>query len=132
MSQQLLELKDKIQRFNGGHRLRGGGLQPLADGAGGQVLQAQLPVVRRALGRLLRRGLLLFQLAQQRPGPGDDDLRQARQLGDLDTVGLICRAGDDLPQEDDIALAFFHGDVIVFDIGQLPLDGGQLMVMGGK
>ena len=71
-------------------------------------------------GGLLGGLVLALQFGQNLPRPPNDFGRQARQIGDLDAVALVCPAGDDLPQEEDFVFFLPGGDVEVFDPRKLP------------
>ena len=45
--------------------------------------------------------------------PLDDRFWQAGQLADMDTVGTVCPAGDDLVQEDHLVIRLADGDIVI-------------------
>jgi len=72
----------------------------LACGNSGTTIRFLTAMV--ALGRAAASG---FELQQNFGRPADDGLGDARQFGDMDTVGAVGAAGHHLPQEND-AVAF--------------------------
>ena len=88
--------------------------------------------VKVELQRRAAAGGLGFQAAQHGVGALDDRIGQAGQLGDLDAVAVVRRAGDDAAQEGDVLAALFDGDVVVFHPGHVLVHAGQLVVMGGE
>ncbi len=65
-------------------------------------------------------------------GTGDDRDRQPRELGDLDAVGPVGGAGDDLVEEHHVAPVFAHAHRVVGNAGESRRESGQLVIMGGK
>ena len=65
-------------------------------------------------------------------GPGDDLVGHPGQLGHFNAVALVGPAGDDLPQEENVVPLLLGGDVVVLYPGDDALQGGDLMVVGGK
>ena len=74
----------------------------------------------------------VLQLPEDAPRLFHHRLRQARKLGHLDAVAPVCAAGDDLAQEDELLPPAPDGDAVVFHPGDGLLQGGQLVVVGGK
>ena len=99
---------------------------------GPQVHEGHLaPLVGGGLGR--GKGSAVFlQLLEDGPGPLHHPVGDPGQLGHLDAVALIGPAPDDLPQEEDLVPLLLGGDVVVLHPGDLPLQHGELVVVGGK
>ena len=58
-----------------------------------------------------------LELAQDLLRPGDDGTGQAGEAGDVDAVGVVGGAGDDVVEEDDFLALLGDGDVVVDDGG---------------
>ena len=67
--------------------------------------------------------VLGFEPGEDFAGPFVDAARHAGELGDVDAVALVGRAGDDLVQEHDLVLPLLHGDVEVPHAGELVCRG---------
>ncbi len=73
-----------------------------------------------------------FELRQDLAGALDHRPRQTGQLGDVDAVGLVRAARDDLVQEHDPPAFFGHGHVVVAHRRQQLGQPDQLVVVRGE
>ncbi|KAF5031861.1 hypothetical protein DSECCO2_623380 [anaerobic digester metagenome] len=62
----------------------------------------------------------------------NNPLGNARQLGNLNTIAVVHRARDNAAQKGDVVSPFFDRRIVVFNTGQVLLQFGELMVMGGE
>ena len=76
--------------------------------------------------------MLRFEPVEHFSGAFIDGARHAGELGDVDAVALVGRAGDDLVEEHDLILPFLDGDVKVARHRELVVEIGQLVVVRGE
>ena len=79
-----------------------------------------------------RGGGVGFEGGQDGFGAVEDFLGEAGEAGDLDAVGFVGGAGDDLAEEDDAVVPLAHGDAVVFHGGAAAGEGGEFVIVGGE
>ena len=79
--------------------------------------------------RGLFRVVVVFQFQQNLVGAVDNRRRDAGEFGDVNSVALVRRAGNDLVQKRDVAVVFPNRDVEVGDAVAVVAQVGQFVIM---
>src|SRR4051794_2373714 len=70
------------------------------------------------LGTAVFAEMLFFEAGENLLGSLVDLARDAGEAGDVDTIALVGRAGDDAMEKDDVVFPFFDRDVEIADVWQ--------------
>ena len=73
-----------------------------------------------------------FEVFEDFLGAGDDRVWEAGESGDLDAVALVCAAGEDFSQEDDLVVPLADGDIEILHAAAGALEVGEFVVVGGE